>query len=218
MLALSEENTLCERFAFSFECKIVRRHSLWLYFSPSLFRIPPELLSFSVQKGEGLSNHASFTFKHAWKQNWIEISVFITCTCCFFYLSMLTRERGSFNIGDARVGVKYLYRQKVPKNMSGPQHWKDVAGLRNLAAPFSSFAFFEFLILPIWTLSISGILTLQSMFGCFTECRRLRHGELCRAELRSRLAGKKKYGSCHGEKHMKKGRRSQCFDCFTLEI
>ena len=24
---------------------------------------------FSVQKGEGLSNHVSFTFKHAWKQN-----------------------------------------------------------------------------------------------------------------------------------------------------
>ena len=41
---------------------------------------------------------------------------------------------GQFNSGDTRVGFEHLYRQKVPKNMSGPQHWKDVASRQTSSA------------------------------------------------------------------------------------
>ena len=52
----------------------------------------------------------------------IEIYSWFSSRANVFHLSMLTPEWGPSNSGDARVGIEHLYRQKVPKNMSGPQH------------------------------------------------------------------------------------------------
>ena len=42
--------------------------------------------------------------------------------CVFSHVDVEVFISGPFNSCDARVGVEHLYRQKVPKNMSGPQH------------------------------------------------------------------------------------------------
>ena len=95
---------------------------------------------FSVQKGEGLSNHASYTLKHAWKRNWIKSSedsslgFFPKQKLLLSVFQCLHLKGGQFNSGDTRVGVEHLHRQKVSKNISWPQHWKDVASRQTFSA------------------------------------------------------------------------------------
>ncbi len=42
--------------------------------------------------------------------------------CVFSHVDVEVFISGPFNSCDARVGVERLYRRKVPKTMSGPQH------------------------------------------------------------------------------------------------